>query len=141
MNKADYLNKMTTILSDTSRFNEIPSSQDIYKINIKTKDRINYQLRKLKEKNSISQEEYNDLYISGSSPPILYGQPKVHKDNILMRPILAAFNAASYKLAKFLIGFLQRFTTNQYTLKNSYEFKESLGQLNLPPNVTMATFT
>ena len=131
---------MNEVLLDSSKFKEIPEYEDIYKININMEDRINYQLRKLKNENIINENEYSKLYVSGSSPPMMYGQPKIHKENIPLRPILAAFNTASFNLAKFLIKVLQPFTTNEYTLKNSYEFKETIENMHFPTNVVIASF-
>ena len=131
---------MNNVISDRSKFKKMSSSEDIFKVNLNMEDKINYQLRKLKANSSITDNEYNHMYVSGSSPPILYGLPKIHKEGIPVRPILAAYKAPSYKLATFLIGFLQYFTSNQYTLKNSYEFKEIITNSNFPPNVTLASF-
>ena len=45
-------------------------------------------------------ETYKKLYATGSGPGILYGLPKTHKANFAtkyqLRPIFAAYNAASY---------------------------------------------
>ena len=89
-------------------------------------ERINRLLRKLKETSTISEEEYRRLYASGSSPGILYGLAKTHKIGIPLRPILAAYNTATYSLSKFLIPLIEPFSTNDYTLRNSHEFVESL---------------
>ena len=131
---------MNEVLLGSSKFKEITKYEDIYKININMEDRINYQLRKLKNENAINENEYNELYVSGSSPPIMYGQPKIHKENNPLRPILTAFKAASFRLAKFLINFWQPFTTNQYTLKKLLWIKETIENKNFPPNVVIASF-
>lgn len=56
------------------------------------------------------------IYVSGSSPGILYGLPKIHKSDFSeknqMRPIFAAYNTPSFSLAKFLVPILSPFTTN-----------------------------
>ena len=89
---------------------------------------------------SITDEEYNKLFVSGSSPSILYGLPKVHKTGIPLRPILSAFKAASYNLAKFLISILQPLTENQYTLKNTYEFKNIIDSSEVHRGAVLASF-
>ena len=54
---------------------------------------------------------------------ILYGLPKIHKQDVPIRPILAAYNLPSYALAKFLNNLLESYAYNdEYILKNSYEF-------------------
>ena len=66
------------------------------------------------------------MHVTGSGPGILYDSPKTHKrdfaTNFSFRPIFAAYNAASYKLSKFLVSILAPFTINNYTVKNSYSF-------------------
>ena len=52
----------------------------------------------------------------------MYGQPKIHKPNIPLRPILSSINTPSYKLSKFLVPHLSPLTTNQYTLSDSFSF-------------------
>ena len=68
------------------------------------------------------------------------GFPEVHKNGIPLRPILAAFKAPSYNLSKFLINFLQPLTINNFTLKNTYEFKNVVSEFQLPPGSVMASF-
>ena len=70
----------------------------------------------------------------------MYGLPKVHKDGVPLRPILAAYSTPSYKLAKFLIQLIQHLTTNQYTLGNSFEFKEQLDNMTFHNEVYLVSF-
>ena len=121
LGKDDYTNKMNDILNDQSKFRNIgqPNFQEIFKV----EDRINRFLRTLKRDGIISEHTYEDLFCSGSSFGILYGLPKIHKQGIPLRPILASFNSPNYKLAKFLVPLLEPLTRNQYTLKNSEDFK------------------
>ena len=140
MNKEEYINKMNEILSDRTKFQQCEEGQGIYQNNLKVENKINYQLRKLKEKGAISDDEYRMLYVSGSSPSVMYGQPKIHKQNTPMRPILAAFKAPSYKLAQFIIQFIQRLAMNEYTLKNSYEFRDHMALKHFPTGSVMASF-
>ena len=89
-------------------------------------DKINYFLRKIKKQDVINESEYKYLYVNGSSPAILYGLPKVHKANMPLRPILAAFSNPSYRLAKFILPALNPYVENVFTLKNSYDFIDVL---------------
>ena len=57
-----------------------------------------------------------------------------------LRPILAAYNTATYKLAKHLVPLLEPFSSNNFTIKNSYKFKETLKSLNLPATPFMCSF-
>ena len=75
-------------------------------------------LRKLKNLQLLSYETYKSLFVSG--PGILYGLPKTHKPNFCaefpFRPIFAAYNTASYKLATFFVPILAPLTTNEFTI-------------------------
>ena len=128
LNKDDYINKMHNILDDTSKFKII--NQDTFKLSLRLKDKINIFLNSLKEKNIISNFIYKNLYISGSSLGLMYGLPKVHKPNIPLRPIVATYNTANYKLAKFLIPLLSPLVENDSIIKNSYSFVKTLKTLN-----------
>ena len=83
---------------------------------------------------------YNDLYVSGSTPGILYGLPKIHKLLTPLRPIFAACGTPTYKLAKYLVPILAPLTENQFTVKNSYQFASEVHDLQLTPNSIMASF-
>ena len=120
LNRRDYTEKMNSILSDSNKFSEVgtPDFNTIFKI----EDKINRTLKHFKDNSIISDGTYQSLYSSGSSYSTLYGLPKVHKRNVPLRPILAAYNAPNYAIAKFLVPILSHLTSNQYTLINSSSF-------------------
>ena len=64
-------------------------------------DKVNWLLKKLKECDAIS-DVYKSLYVSGASPGILHGLPKIHKpefsNKFQFRPIFSANNTPCYKL-------------------------------------------
>ena len=53
---------------------------------------------------------------------------------------MAAYNTATYKLAKFLVPILSKFTSNDYTVKNSYELTESLSKCRIPDSYYMCSY-
>ena len=105
LDKQDYVQKIDTILSDGTKFENLgaPLANMIFK----TEDKINRYLREMKEENVISESTYDDLFCSGSSFGVLYGSPKIHKANVPMRPILSSYKTPNYKLAKFLVPLLR----------------------------------
>ena len=124
LNRDEYKQKVENILSDESKFRNIgdPDFTTIFRM----EDKINRFLKFLKDKNIISNDTYNDLYSTGASYGIMYGLPKIHKDNTPMRPILTSYNTSNYKIAKFLVPLLAHLTTNRYSLKNSGDFKQRI---------------
>ena len=57
----------------------------------------------------ISQKVYNDVKPIGSIRPIMYGLPKLHKSQVLLRPILLITKSPKHKLVRFLNLLLQLF--------------------------------
>ena len=60
----------------------------------------------------------------------LYGLPKIHKPIVdglpKYRPIISQIGSPTYKLAKFLLSFIQPFTTNEYTVRDTFHFVSML---------------
>ena len=56
----------------------------------------------------------------------MYGPSKIHKplNNGIpkLRPILSALNTGTYNRAKFFVPLLRHLTSNEFTLKDSFEF-------------------
>ena len=120
MNRNDYINKMNSVLSDSTKFVEVGSPQ--FSTIFKIEDKINRTLKQLKDNSSITEDSYQALYSSGSSFSVLYGLPKVHKHEVPLRPILAAYNSPNFSTAKFLVPLLNNISVNQFTLQNSAKF-------------------
>ena len=102
LDRADYTSKMNEILQDTSKFTKLIYS-DIHKLARKIEDKVSRFINNLASLNVIDPIQSRSLKPSGSSPAILYGLPKIHKASIPLRPIMAAYNTATYKLSKFLV--------------------------------------
>ena len=139
LNKTDYLEKVSSVLQDTSKFQKVDG--DPLKIIFKLEDKINRFLQTTFGINSNGRRDstYYNLYVSGSNLGILYGLPKIHKKDCPMRPILSACNTPGYGLAKYLVPILSPITTNKYTIKDSFSFAKEL--INTPAKGTvMASF-
>ena len=72
----------------------------------------------------------------------MYGSAKAHKVVTAglpsFRPILSAIGTPTYKLAKFFVPMLERLTTNEYTIKDSFTFIEELQSFD--SKLVMASF-
>ena len=135
LNKNDYIQKMTDIINDRSKFKLI--NEDELKLTIKLEDKIRKFINKL---NDVKKEKISHCKPTGSTPGILYGLPKIHKSNIPLRPILAAYNTPFYKLAKWLVNALSDLTSNEYTLKNTYDLCHQVSHLKNCNNMYFASF-
>ena len=135
MNKVDYIEKMNTVLNDRNKFMKIDI--DPKAKTIKLEDKVNNTLKKIKLKNK---EFFEHISVSGCTPGILYGLPKIHKENTPLRPILAAYNTHTYDLAKLLVPILSKISKNEFTVNNSYNFYEEISQLKISESSFMASF-
>lgn len=89
----------------------------------------------------ITQDEYDRLIIKESRSPILYGSPKIHKDNCPLRPVVDFRKSPTYELAKFLSNILKPLTRNyQYTIKNSKQFVDEIKKIKIRPVEVKASF-
>ena len=91
-------------------------------------------LKEIKNINQINEDLYNKLHPVGSQPGVLYGLAKVHQKVIdgcpTFRPILSVIGTPTYKIAKFLVCILKYLTSNQYSVKDSYDFAKEILQQN-----------
>ena len=140
LNRTDYNEKMQDILNDQTKFKPLPSDTDKHKLILKQEDQLNRFLRNLQKDGIITKEQHEYIHSSGAGLGIMYGLPKVHKQHIPLRPILAAYNTVSYKLAKFIVPLLEPLTANEYTIPNSYTFVDSLKNCQLPCPPVLASF-
>ena len=62
----------------------------------------------------------------------MYGLSKIHKSLVngfpKLRPILSAINTGTYKWTKFFVPLLKPFTSNNYTVKDSFDFVKDVTQ-------------
>ena len=65
------------------------------------------------------------LYSSDGLCPSFYGQPKIHKAGIPLRPIVSFVNSPTYAISGYLAKILSPvFGNTDYTVKNSFEFAD-----------------
>ena len=85
-------------------------------------------LKQLLAKKEINDEIFNFIKPVGSIIPRLYGLPKIHKNDIPLRPILSMVNSAQHKLAKFINYQLEPVLKyySSYTLKDSFSFVDQI---------------
>lgn len=146
VNKNDYTRKMESMLNDTSKFQPISFTKlngDLRHL-LDKEDEVKLFLKTLQEKDIISDQDFAKIVPVGSSPGILYGLCKVHKDVPSgdtcppFRPILSAIGTVSYNLAKYLVPILEPITTNQFVCKDSFSFAAEVRNQN--PDGFMASF-
>ena len=97
LNTVDYENKMHIMLTDAITYTEIPS------ISLSdAKNQINGIIEQLYDYEYISKKQKKFLVRCTPKIPILYGLPKIHKNNWPLRPIVSQIDSPAYKLNKYL---------------------------------------
>lgn len=136
MNKIDYLSKTESFLSG-------PSFQKL------NKDPTNSYQRNLKEclkatEDTLSHFNIKAFSIVSSNPrvPCLYSLPKIHKDNIPVRPIVSFIGSPTYLLSKELNRTLLSNVSfsSPFSIKNSIDLVSKLSSLTVPPNSFLVSF-
>ena len=138
--RTKYLEGIKSLLSDSSKFMQLPIDQDKwinYIINLECKLKDCFKVLNNEEKTS--EKEFDSICPVGTMPGILYGNPNVHKTVVNNTPksrpinyqlVLSAINTATYSLAKHLNAILSPLTTNEFTGKNSFDFAEEVVNYN-----------
>ncbi len=128
VDRADYLKRMQEMVDDVSKFEKISvkDGKD-YNFMVKETRDVDNLLKKLL---GMTGPERSKLSPDGPNPARLYGLPKIHKPPVdglpKYRPIISQIGSPTYKIAKFLLGFIQPFTTNEYTVKDTFHFVSML---------------
>ena len=76
LEKSRYVESMSSIIFDCTKFEENTVSMQKYYLKIENK--INNILRKLNSLKLLSDDVYKKMFVSGLGPEILYGLPKIH---------------------------------------------------------------
>ena len=127
VNRSDYLNRLQEMVNDTSKFEElnVKPGKD-YNFMKKEKSEVDDLLSELVDKRSISEAIREKLSPNGPNPARLYGLPKIHKPLVdgfpKYRPIISQIGSPTYQIAKYLLEFVKPFTSNEYTVKDTFEF-------------------
>lgn len=73
--------------------------------------------------------------------PRIHGLPKLHKENIPMRPVVDTINSPAYELCKFMNDILKNIIDqSKYNIKNTYEFKEFITQVKIPKGHKLVSY-
>ena len=129
--RQDYLEKMNDILSDQKKFSKVSlKDKTLLNFAINQEKHVDTVLKKFVESKSMTEKTRKSLKPVGTRPNIIYGSCKVHKASVWncppFRRILSALNTPTYKLAKFLVPILKPLTTNEFTIKYSFNFAEEI---------------
>ena len=125
LDKSAYVDKMNLLLNDQETYEEL------HRDPLKTRQRdFNKQLKNILKDH---QELFNKFKSYLPSLPKIYGLPKIHKDNIPLRPIVSTINSNNYKLASWLSKLLSPCINkiSNCNVNNTTEFISKVKDINL----------
>ena len=125
------LEGIKSLLLGSSKFMQLPIDEDKwinYIINLESKLKDHFKV--LKNEERIYEKEFDSVCPVGTTAGILYGNPKVHKtianNTPKFRPILSVINTPTYLLAQYLNPISSPLTTNEFNMKNNFDFAEEV---------------
>ena len=127
---------MENPLSDQRKFEKVTLKNDAFlNFVVNLEKLIDTIFKKLVDSNSMSKEMHKFVKPVETRPGIMYGNCKVHKQQVdgcpPFRPILLASQTPAYNLGKFLVPILNPLTKNEYTVKDSFQFAEEICEQDL----------
>lgn len=131
IDKNDYIRKAKHLLDDTQTYIQL-NSDPTFTTQKKNNDLVKY----LKQKNCIDEGTVKLLTIHAAITPKFYGLPKIHKQDVPLRPIVSSIDSPTFKLAGFVGNILATAfkDTNQYNVKDSFDFASEFNNFQLPPH-------
>ena len=135
LNKEEYIEKAEHLLNQQTyrKIKEVPTS--------KQKSKLIKLPKKIKAEGGISEEKYKKMYPTGAGSPIFYGLPKIHKQDIPLRPIVSSTGTVSYNTSKELANILKPLVgRTSHHLKNTKDFIEQIKDVKLLPNETIVSY-
>ena len=119
MDRDEYRNKMLQLLEDPT-YKKLKNDSTT-----KIEKRVTQSLRKLEEKGWIADKAKLNLTPQFSTPPQIYGLPKIHKEKTPLRPIVSSIGSPTYKLANELARILSPLMgKTESFVKDSAEFAD-----------------
>ncbi|XP_072051644.1 uncharacterized protein [Amphiura filiformis] len=135
IDKSDYVNKANDLLSDTKVYQPLkrdPTSG--------YKKKVSDSLKALEESEAIDRALYYKLSPS-ESVPRFYGLPKIHKQNVPLRPIVSCISSVTYNLAKHLAGIIGPLVGKScHHVVNSTDLVDKLKDIKVESDETITSY-
>ncbi|XP_044766438.1 uncharacterized protein LOC123322556 [Coccinella septempunctata] len=130
MEKQDYVQKMLAIINSNS-FKELPMDPTQ-----KIQTKCNKFVSLLETHKVITREKARQMRTYNSNTPKIYGNPKIHKPDTPLRPIVSCIQAPTRYLSGYVAEILSMAydKDNEYFIKDSFEFADLVNNLKVPPD-------
>ena len=136
INKTTYDAKVANMLSDTSTYK--PLSKDPTSA---LRQKMNSLLLSLHTSGHLSDYQYHKLRDSAGHIPLLYALPKIHKQDVPLRPIVSFISSPTYSLSKHLVSILSPLVGNsERHVRNSTNFAKFITTQTLEEDEVLVSF-
>ncbi|XP_053690860.1 uncharacterized protein LOC128739401 [Sabethes cyaneus] len=134
MYNADYDQKMLALLDS-------PTYQILTKDPTTTYQRKNNAIvSRLLNLKLIDQSTAKRLQTTTAVCPSIYGQPKAHKPQLPLRPVVPTITSPTYSLSKFIANILSKSMKSKYNIIDSFDFVQYINKITLPTNYVLVSF-
>ena len=107
----------------------------------KLKNKLINLLKKIKAEGCITDQLYKKMYPTWAVAPKCYGLPKIHKGDILLRPIVSSRGSTNYEVAKELSRILRPLVGNSpFQIKNIGDFVLQLKGITLQAHESIVSY-
>lgn len=131
--KNQYEQKMDNILKDESTYKIM--KRDPTAVHQRKNNNL---IQKWSDELLIPLQIAEKIKIRNALPPRIYGLPKIHKEEIPLRPIVNCIQSPYYNLSKHLVSILKNVVgKNNYHIKNTWDFKNFIYDLPISEDFTM----
>ncbi|XP_062710010.1 uncharacterized protein LOC134288585 [Aedes albopictus] len=132
MMRDDYDQKMRTLVNDDTTYERVRSDPTT-----RYQNGNNSLVKRLKDLKLIDYRTAKELTTNNAVCPRIYGQPKAHKQNLPLRPVIPNVTAPTYNLAKYIANILQSSIHSPYNTASSFEFCDEVNRITLPEGYIM----
>ena len=123
----DYEHCVTTLFSDRTKFRKVEKDPTPSRLTS-----LQRYLKTLVTRKEIDDSDFKAMRPKNAKPARAHGLPKIHKtyDRLpKFRPIIDTTGTTHYSVGKYLTNLLNPLTTNNYTLKDSFDAAERIKQI------------
>ncbi|XP_062552387.1 LOW QUALITY PROTEIN: protein diaphanous-like [Armigeres subalbatus] len=135
MLRQDYDTKMLDLLNEPNTYKILKTDPTS-----RIQNTVNNMVKRIAHLGLIDQHTVRTLQTHTATCPRIYGQPKAHKPNLPLRPVVPTITAPTYNLSKFIAKILQQTFTSQYNVADSFTFANFSNQTTIPPDHILVSF-
>lgn len=136
LKKCDYESKMEALITDTNTYRVLKKDPTV-----SFQNKNNEIVNRIYRGEHIDERTKKDMITYKAIPPRIYGLPKIHKENVPLRPIVSCIGSPTHKLSRFCNDILKNIADRSpYKLQNSYDFVKRIDTVKVDADDVMISF-